>query len=83
MRRHVVLPVHRQIGSSPERGLLQHRPPHGRNSRSWVNRVFGTTQAALNEAAHEWRTRLVDGLCYEPVPVAGSSPPANARSAIR
>jgi hypothetical protein len=25
--------------------------------------VFGTTQAALNEAAHEWRTRLVDGVC--------------------
>jgi len=45
--------------------------------------VFGTTQAALNEAAHEWRTRLVDGVCYEPVPVEGSSPLANARSAIR
>jgi hypothetical protein len=44
--------------------------------------VFGTTQAALNEAAHEWRTRLVGGVCYEPVPVAGSSPLANARSAI-
>jgi hypothetical protein len=43
--------------------------------------VFGTTQTALNEAAHEWRTRLVDGVCYEPVP--GSSPLANARSAIR
>ena len=31
--------------------------------------VFGTTQAALNEAAHEWRTRLVNGVCYEPVPL--------------
>ncbi len=45
--------------------------------------VFGATQAALNEAAHEWRTLLVDGVCHEPVPVGGSSSLANARSAIR
>lgn len=46
--------------------------------------VFGTTQAAaLNEAAHEWRTQLVDGVYYEPVPLARSSPLVNARSAIR
>jgi hypothetical protein len=42
-----------------------------------------TTQPALNEAAHEWRTRLVGGVCYGPVPVAWSSPLTNARSAIR
>jgi hypothetical protein len=45
--------------------------------------VFSTTLAALNEAAHERRTRLVGGVGYAPVPVAGSSPLANARSAIR
>ena len=44
---------------------------------------FGTTQATLSEAAHEWRTQPVDGVCYEPVPVAESSPLAIARSAIR
>jgi hypothetical protein len=27
----------------------------------------GTTQAVLNQAAHEWRTRPVDRVCYEPV----------------
>ena len=54
-------------------------------SRRSVNTrgVFATTQAALNEAAYEWGTRLVGGVCYKPVPVAGSSLLANARSAIR
>jgi hypothetical protein len=41
------------------------------------------TQAALNEAVHEWRIPLVDGVCYDAVPLAGPSPLANARSAIR
>jgi hypothetical protein len=45
--------------------------------------VFATTQAALNEAAHEWGTRLVGGVCYDPVQVAGPSLLANVRSAIR
>jgi hypothetical protein len=44
--------------------------------------VLGTTHAALNEAAHEWRIGLVGGVCCAP-DSGGYCPMSNVRNAIR